>query len=49
MTSVLEEGGTVSDFPPAFPHQSENQIFVVEHSYIGLHEVATDSVFEVEM
>jgi hypothetical protein len=48
MTSLLEEGSTVNGFLPAFPHRSENQTFMVEHSCIGLHEVATDLVFEVE-
>jgi hypothetical protein len=47
MTSLLEEGGTVNGFPPAFP-QSENQTSMLEHSCIGLHEIATDPVFEVE-
>jgi hypothetical protein len=49
MTSLLEEEGTASGFPPAFPRQSESQIFVVEHSCIGIHGVAADHVFEVEL
>jgi hypothetical protein len=32
ITSLLEEECTVNGFPPAFPHQSESQTFVLEHS-----------------